>query len=111
MVADGRADVAALDCISFAHLRRLRPESVANLRVLAWTPPSRSPPFITARATHDTTFQVLRSVLASVMADATLAATRECLFLTGLDFAPDDRFIGVLSHERQAAHLGYPVLV
>ncbi|MDB6085504.1 MAG: hypothetical protein JWN43_3385, partial [Gammaproteobacteria bacterium] len=33
------------------------------------------------------------------------------LFLTGFDFEPDDHFIGVLSHERQAAALGYPALV
>jgi ABC-type phosphate/phosphonate transport system substrate-binding protein len=111
MVAGGRADVAALDCISFAHFQRLRPESVANLRILGWTPPSRSPPFITALTTDDPTLQVLRSVLADVMADATLATTHECLFLTGFDFELDEQFIGVLSHERQAAHLGYPVLV
>jgi ABC-type phosphate/phosphonate transport system substrate-binding protein len=111
MVAHGRADVAALDCVSLAHFRRLRPESVANLRILSWTPPSRSPPFITARSTDDTTLEVLRSALASVTADDTLAATRERLFLTGFDFDPDDHFIGALSHERQAAALGYPALV
>jgi ABC-type phosphate/phosphonate transport system substrate-binding protein len=111
MVAHGDADVAALDCISLAHFRRLRPESVANLRVLGWTPSSPSPPFITAGAASDATVEVLRSALASVMADATLAATRERLFLAGFDFEPDDRFSGVLSHERQAAALGYPTLV
>lgn len=111
MVADGRADVAALDCVSFAHFRRLHPHSMANLRILSWTPPSRSPPFITARATDDTTLGLLRSGLASVMADDTLAATRERLFLTGFDFEPDGHFSGVLSHERQAAALGYSALV
>jgi ABC-type phosphate/phosphonate transport system substrate-binding protein len=111
MVADGRADIAALDCVSFAHFLRLRPEPVRNLRILGWTPPSRSPPFITAGATDDTTLQLLRSVLASVAADATLAATRESLLLTGFDFEPDGHFSGVLSHERQAAALGYPALV
>jgi ABC-type phosphate/phosphonate transport system substrate-binding protein len=111
MVAEGRADVAALDCVSFAHFRRLRPESLANLRILGWTASSRSPPFITARTTDDATLGVLRSALASVAADATLADTRARLFLAGFDFEPDDQFIGVLSHERQAAALGYPALV
>jgi len=111
MVADGRADVAALDCISFGHFRRLRPASVANLRILGWTPSSSCPPFITARATDERTFEVLRSVLEGVTADSTLAGTRERLFLTGFDLEPDGQFSGVLSHERQAAELGYPALV
>lgn len=111
MVVDGRADVAALDCVSFAHFRQLYPESVANLRILCWTPRSRSPPFITARATDDATLQMLRAALASVMADATLVGAREQLFLTGFDFEPDSHFPKVLSYERRAVELGYPTLV
>jgi ABC-type phosphate/phosphonate transport system substrate-binding protein len=111
MVAEGRADVAALDCVSFAHFRQLYPESVANLRILCWTPSSRSLPFITSGATDDSTLEVLRSALAGAMADATLAGARERLFLTGLDFESDSHFAKVLSHERQAAARGYPTLV
>jgi ABC-type phosphate/phosphonate transport system substrate-binding protein len=111
MVAAGKADVTALDCVSFAHFQRLDPSIVTQLRVLGWTPPTPSPPFITARATDATTFQVLRSVLASAMADPALAATNAALFLTGFDFEPDSSLDKVLSHERQAAALGYPTLV
>jgi ABC-type phosphate/phosphonate transport system substrate-binding protein len=110
-VAAGQADVTALDCISFAHLRCLDPASVANLRVLCWTPSSRSPPFITSHATDAATFQALRSVLADVVADPTMVATNEALFLTGFDFEPGKYFDDVLSHERQAAALRYPQLV
>ena len=34
-VADGRADVAAVDCITWALLRRYRPDSISPLRILA----------------------------------------------------------------------------
>ena len=44
-------DVAALDCVSFAHLRRFEGALAAGLRVVAWSPDSPSLPLITARTT------------------------------------------------------------
>jgi ABC-type phosphate/phosphonate transport system substrate-binding protein len=111
MVMGGQADVAAVDCISFAHIQRLQPATAAALRILCWTPASRSPPFITGIATDDATFQVLRSALAGVITDSTLAPVRENLFLQGLDLDPDGRLTDVLDHERQAAGFGYPALL
>jgi ABC-type phosphate/phosphonate transport system substrate-binding protein len=111
MVAGGQADVAALDCVSFAHFQRLYPALMANLRVLCWTPASPSPPFITARATNDETLRSLRRALVSVMADSTLAAARERLFLDAVDIEPDDSCREVLMLERQAAEFGYQNLV
>jgi ABC-type phosphate/phosphonate transport system substrate-binding protein len=111
MVATGRADVAALDCVSFAHFQRVCPTAVAGLRILCWSPASPSPPFITASATSDTTLEMLRSALASVSADAMLAPLRERLLLDSFDFAPDESFTAVLDCERRATALGYPVLV
>jgi ABC-type phosphate/phosphonate transport system substrate-binding protein len=111
MVMSGQADVAAVDCISFAHIQRLQPSAAADLRILCWTPASRSPPFITGIATDDATFQALRSALASVTTDSALAPMRESLFLHGLDFEPDGRLTDVLNHEREAAGFGYPDLL
>jgi ABC-type phosphate/phosphonate transport system substrate-binding protein len=111
MVIGGRADVAAVDCISFAHIQRLQPSATASLRILCWTPASRSPPFITGVATDDATFQALRSALAGVTTDSNLAPVRESLFLQGLDFEPTGRLTDVLDHERRAADCGYPVLL
>ena len=111
MVANGQADVAALDCVSFAHFQRLYPALLANLRVLCWTPASPSLPFITARATNDETLRSLRCALVSVIADSSLAAVRERLFLDAIDIEPDDTCCEVLKLERQAAELGYPNLL
>ncbi|HWJ36241.1 MAG TPA: PhnD/SsuA/transferrin family substrate-binding protein [Steroidobacteraceae bacterium] len=111
MVANGHADVAALDCVSFAHFQRLYPSSVADLRILCWTDLSPSLPFITALATSDTTLQALRAALASVITDSTLGSVREQLFLDGFDFEPADDFAAVLNLERRAIEFGYPVLL
>jgi ABC-type phosphate/phosphonate transport system substrate-binding protein len=110
MVAAGDADVAAVDCVSFAHFRRLYPSSVAPLRILAWTPRAPCLPFITAAATSDEVLQKLRSSLAVAIADRHLDEVRDRLFLDGFDLKPAAGYAEVLQLESAAAHLGYPKL-
>jgi ABC-type phosphate/phosphonate transport system substrate-binding protein len=109
-VARGHADVAAVDCVSFAHLQRACPADTAKLRVLCLTPASPSLPFITARAGAEGTVEALRLALADVLSDGSLASVREQLFLNGVDFEPDADFTVVRRLERQAIALGYPIL-
>ena len=111
MVAEGLADVAALDCVSYAHFRLLEPKTVSRLRVLAWTDPSPSLPYITARATDAATLAALRASLASVMSDAALEPVRRRLFLDGFDFAPAEDYAAVMALAQRARDHGYPVLV
>jgi ABC-type phosphate/phosphonate transport system substrate-binding protein len=110
MVAEGEADVAAVDCVSFAHFQRLYPAAVAGLRLLGWTPASPSLPFITAATTDDSTLQIVRASLARVVADRTLDGACQRLFLGGVDLQPAPHFSEVRQLERRAEELGYPVL-
>lgn len=110
-VAEGHADLAAIDCVSFAHLQRFAAGQTAALRVLCWTERSPSLPFVTSSRTDDTTVRVLRSALADIIEDPRLAPVRERLLLDGFDFGPDDSFSHVLNLARRAADLGYPRLV
>jgi ABC-type phosphate/phosphonate transport system substrate-binding protein len=109
-VAQGHADVAAVDCVSFAHLQRVCPVDIAKLRVLCRTPASPSLPFITARATSEVTMRALRSALADVLSDTTLAAVRAQLMLDNIDFKPDPHFTAVRHLERDAVAWRYPNL-
>jgi ABC-type phosphate/phosphonate transport system substrate-binding protein len=111
MVADGEADLAAIDCVSWAHFQRIAPERTGPLRVLAWTDASPSLPLVTAAGTDAPTLRALRSALADLAADPALAGVRERLFLAGFEFAPDPGFTQVLGLARRAAELHYPVLV
>jgi ABC-type phosphate/phosphonate transport system substrate-binding protein len=111
MVADGDADVAAVDCVSLAHFRRLYPSSMAPLRILAWTARAPSLPYITAAATSDEVLQKLRSSLAGMIADRKLTEAREQLFLEGVDLEPAGDYAEVLQLEGAAARLGYPKLL
>jgi len=110
LVAAGAADVAALDCVSYAHLQRLDPETTAALRVLGWTPSSPSLPLITAAATDDDTLHKLRTCLAALAADPALAAVRAELLLGGFDLDPAHDYAAVLRLEQQAAEAGYSTL-
>lgn len=111
MVADGEADLAAIDCVSWAHFQRIAPERTGTLRVLGWTEASPSLPFVTAAGTGTATVRSLRSALADVIGDPGLAEVRDRLFLAGFDFAPDPGFTQVLGLAQRAAELHYPVLV
>ena len=110
MVARGEADIACVDCVSFAHFQRLYPLVVARLRVLSWTASSPSLPFITSRSASDATVQALRSALADVFDNDGLAAVRERLLLRGVDLRPTEGFGEVLALERGAVERGYPTV-
>jgi ABC-type phosphate/phosphonate transport system substrate-binding protein len=110
MVASGEADIAAIDCVSFAHFQRLYPSVVGQLGILSWTPSGPSLPFITARSASDETVRMLRSALADVFDDDGLAPVREQLLLNGVDLQPTEGFDEVLALERRAVEEGYPTI-
>ncbi|MBS0420359.1 MAG: PhnD/SsuA/transferrin family substrate-binding protein [Proteobacteria bacterium] len=110
MVVSGQADVASIDCVSFAHFQQLYPALAGELRVLGWTAATPSLPYITARSTSDSTVEALRAALADVCADENLAPVRAKLLLHGVDLDPVDGFGEVLALERRAVLAGYPIL-
>ena len=110
LVADAAADVAAIDCVTLAHLRRFDPALVAQLRVLDWTPAAGSRPFVTTAGTRDETLAALRAALVAVSLDPDLRAVRELLFLDSVDVDPDPGLTLTRAHERRAIELGYPEL-
>jgi ABC-type phosphate/phosphonate transport system substrate-binding protein len=109
-VAAGEADVAGIDCVTFALLQRLRPATTRPLRVLAWTAPSPGLPLITAVTTSAGTRAALSRALADVVRDPSLRETRAELLLEGFEFLPPSRYEAVLDLERSAVAQGYPVL-
>ncbi len=109
-VAEGRADVAAIDCVTWAHLQRWRPETAGKLRVLAWTEATPGLPLITAAATSDETRSALAGALDDLAADPALAETRAALLLGGFVRVAAEAYERILELERGAVAAGYPVL-
>lgn len=109
-VAQGDADLAALDCVTFAHLQRWRPELTAGLRVLSWTVRSPGLPLITSLATSAAQLAGLREVLDEVAADPALHGVRDTLLLDGFRVVPAEHYRAVLRLGDIARGLGYPHL-
>jgi ABC-type phosphate/phosphonate transport system substrate-binding protein len=109
-VAEGRADVGSIDCVTWAHLRHLRPRAVAGLRVLAWTEATAGLPLVTSVHTGLATRRALRRALGEVQCDPALAPVRDALRLAGFERLALRDYAPVLRLERQARRAGYPVL-
>jgi ABC-type phosphate/phosphonate transport system substrate-binding protein len=110
-VVCGEADVAAIDCVTWAHLKRWRPELTRRLAVLAWTVRSPGLPFITARDTDAATRAALSRALKDVETDQALREVRGELMLDGFNSLPASHYHAVLYLEQIAVTQGYPRLV
>ncbi len=110
MIAAGEADVAAIDCVTFEHLRRTEPALVAALRVIEWSVATPGLPLVTASRTDDRTLTAIRAALADIATDSKIAWARDILLIDGFDVLPEDAYASVLALEHRAARLGYPDL-
>jgi len=109
-VAVGRADLAAIDCVSYALLRRGRPELIERVAVVAESPPSPGLPFIAAAGIGAPTIAAVREVLLSALADPNIAEVRAALGLKGARPTSPTEYDRVIEIERAAAAAGYPRL-
>ena len=109
-VADGTADVAAIDAVTFALLQRLRPTLTREVRLLHWTVRTPGLPLITSRRHSDRTRAVIAEVLADVVADPALREVRQELMLDGFTPLPRAHYRSILHLAQIAADGGYPEL-
>ncbi|MER9673253.1 MULTISPECIES: PhnD/SsuA/transferrin family substrate-binding protein [unclassified Mesorhizobium] len=65
-VAEGRADVAAIDCESWALAQRFEP-AAQKVTVVGWTRRRKGLPFITARTTPETIVTTMREAIAALI--------------------------------------------
>jgi ABC-type phosphate/phosphonate transport system substrate-binding protein len=107
-IREGRADVAAIDCVTFALTARHAPDLVQGLRILMTSPSVPALPYVTALSRDDDTVTRLRAAIREAVSDPALSAVRDDLLiedfaiLEAADYAPIDVM------EREAAAQGYP---
>ncbi|TVV71086.1 phosphate/phosphite/phosphonate ABC transporter substrate-binding protein [Sphingomonas solaris] len=109
-VAEGRADVAAIDVVSFAHLQRWEPDVAARLRTVAWTPDAAGLPLVTSIHTSDADVAAIGAVLDEVAADPALEETRATLMIGNFARIAPARYEALLALEQRAIRAGYPTL-
>ena len=88
-VAEGRADVAAIDAVCWALAGRHEAAAVETLRVINRTPLRPGLPLITAVGHDESVVRALRSAITEALADEETLAARQALFLAALDITDE----------------------
>lgn len=109
-VAGRRADVCAVDCVTWALIAKHDPDQAAQFKVVQQTPSAPGLPFITSALTPPETLAKLRAALTLACTSPELADARAALFLDGAALLGDDDYRGILEMEKRAKSLGYPAL-
>jgi ABC-type phosphate/phosphonate transport system substrate-binding protein len=110
VVADGTADVAAVDAVCWSMAQRHEPAAFARLRVLASSPVAPSLPFITSLQRDPLERVALLDALQRVIA-ADAGLFRNELMLVGVEAIDDQAYDRITEIERRAVQLGYPEVV
>ena len=105
-VRERRADVAAIDCVTYAGLQQFAPQDVAPLRIIARSASAPALPFVTRRDIAASDLEKLRGGLRAAMADPALAETRTAMLLAGLEIIPLQAYDRMLEMEREADRAG-----
>ena len=107
LLASGQADVAAIDCITYALLARHRPQVLEDTRTIAQTPAAPVGPYVTRASASNDLMARLRSGLAQAVHDSGLAAARADLLLDGFEILPVENYERITQLEVEAKELGY----
>ena len=109
-VVDGQADLASIDCVSFALLGRGLPELIERVAIVAESPLSPCLPFIASSSLPAPAIAAVREALFAALADPDLAETRATLGLKGARIVTPADYDRVIEIERDTAAAGYPRL-
>jgi len=105
----GAIDVAAIDCVTLAHLRTHSPEEASRLRILAWTQAVPGLPLILSVAQAHHADQLLAALRHTSM-DPAGQASLDALRIDGFSALGWDDYAVIPTIEQRATERGYPVL-
>ena len=109
-VRDGKADIASIDCVSFAGLRKYSPAVTRGIQVIGYSDPYPGLPLITSQQTSDAGLATLRAALAHAMLDTGLSETRKALFIGGFEAIELPAYQVCIEMRDRAVSLGCPSL-
>lgn len=103
-LAEGRADIAAIDCVTWALLQRHEPELVEGLSVVGETPLAPGLPLITAG--DATTIAILRDALHTLVSAPLYRSVCEAMLIGGFSAVSREPYSLLLDWRDEAAELG-----
>jgi ABC-type phosphate/phosphonate transport system substrate-binding protein len=108
LVAAGRADVCAADCVTHAMIARYQPAALDFTRILCVTEHAPGLPYVTRSGIDAGDLERVRDGLRTAMVDTSLAAARDALFLSGVEVLGLDAYQRIDDMEDSARESGYP---
>lgn len=109
-VASGNADIASIDCVTFAFVGEHFPELVKSVRIIGTGARSPALPLFTRADMPAAERQEVLQAWRAVLADARYAALLKRLRIRGISPVSDADLQVIADYERQAIDAGYPVL-
>lgn len=106
LVSDGAADIAAVDCVTYALLKRHRPHVLEGTRTLCRTRHAPALPYITGGVAKDELLERLRNGLQEACHDANLAECRDTLMIEGFCTLSISEYDRITEMEREAINCG-----
>jgi ABC-type phosphate/phosphonate transport system substrate-binding protein len=109
-VAEGAADIAAIDCVSYGLLKSDRPDLFEEIAVIARTPSAPGLPFVINAELGKSLLAAVRVALFAALNEPSLADARAALGLKGAAILDEAAYQRIAEIERGAIALGYPEL-
>ncbi len=110
MIARGEAEVAAIDCVTYALLATHQPEALAGSQPICRTRPAPGVPFVTRADAAEELVERLQAALVAAFEDSALAETRRTLYFDGLELRTVADYAPMREIQQFAVDHGYPEL-
>ena len=109
-VARGEADIAAIDCVTYACLERYHPSLLQGTRRLCYTERAPGIPFVTRAGSDLDRIRQLQDALLEAFEEPEVRAAGAAVFIDGVDILPLSAYDRIVEFQRLAAAQGYPEL-
>ena len=110
MLRNRDADVASIDCVTYALLKSYRPEALSGTRMLGWTDRAPAIPYVTRSDVDSNTVARMRCALHDIFDNPDFSTTRQALYLKSLEVLPAQVYEDITGLQAFAARAGFPVL-
>ncbi len=105
-VQQGTADIAAIDCVTFALLQRHSPQTIRQLKIIGQTPATPGLPLITGPETSATALATLRDALRQIANSPEYYHLRAPLLINGFSEVDRQQYDVILQWQQCAADIG-----
>jgi ABC-type phosphate/phosphonate transport system substrate-binding protein len=107
MIAHRWADVAAIDCITYALLQRHRPRALREIRVLCCTSRFPAPPFVVGAQVSEGEVDQIRQALVETLAAPDMRHVKDALLINEVVDLPLQSYQSIADLERRALESEY----